>query len=290
MTRVAVVMPVGPGVEEEFLRDTIDSVCRYVPGHRLIVLDDSRTDELRNVLPPEATVFPVPEAYRGWQGELYRSLSLGFREALAEPFDVLLRLDTDAVLLGGSFADRSRALFEANPRLGALGTYRTDYDGRARSYSAPAYRIRRMLTSEAHTDPARTLRVAGLVARAYARGGYRRGQFVLGGATLYSPSAIRALDGARLLDDPRLGRSKMGEDHIFGLCLSALGFEMRDYGTAADELPFGATWKGLPAPPEELLAAGKEIVHSTKSNQDQDERQVREVFRCAREAGRQPLV
>jgi hypothetical protein len=128
------------------------------------------------------------------------------------------------------------------------------------------------------------------LARAYARGGYTRGQFVLGGATLYSPAVIRALDRSGLLDDPRLGRTKMGEDHIFGLCMSALGFEMRDYGTAVDDLPFGATWKGLPAPPEELLAAGKEIVHSTKSYEGQDEGDVREIFRLAREAGRERVV
>jgi hypothetical protein len=290
MARVAVVMPVGPSIEESFLRDTIESIQEFVPDRRLIVLDDSRTSTLAQSLPDDATVIVAGKEYQGWQGELYRSLSLGFREALSEPFDVLLRMDTDAVLLGGTFADRAGRLFASHPRLGALGAYRTDYDGRSRGYSAPAYRLRLMLTTEARSDPSRTVRVGTLLARAYARRGYRRGQFVLGGATLYSPAVIRALDRAGLLDDPRLGRTRMGEDHIFGLCMSALGFEMRDYGTAADDLPFGATWKGLPASPEELLERGKEIVHSTKSHEGQDESAVREVFRAAREAGREPIL
>lgn len=290
MARVAVVMPVGPSTDESFLRDTIESVQEFVPACRLIVLDDSRTSTLAQALPDDATVIVAGSGYRGWQGELYRSLSLGFREALSEPFDVLLRMDTDALLLGGTFADRASRLFASDPRLGALGVYRTDYDGRSRSYSAPAYRLRLMLTKEARSDPSRTVRVGTLLARAYAHRGYQRGQFVLGGATLYSPAVISALGRAGLLDDPRLGRTRMGEDHIFGLCMSALGFAMRDYGTAADDLPFGATWKGLPASAEELLARGKEIVHSTKSHEDQDEGTVREIFRRAREAARESIL
>jgi hypothetical protein len=268
-----------------FVRDTIDSVGQFLPASRLIVLDDTGGDTVRRVAPADAAVIVTPDGYQGLQGQLYRRLSLAFREALRQPFDLLLRIDTDAVLLGGTFVERAKRIFIENPRVGALGAYEKNYDGTPRSYSWPAWRIRRMLTAEARHDPARALRIGQLVLRAYRHGGYVRGEFVQGGATIYSSAAIQALERAALLDDKRLARSGMQEDHIFGLCLRSLGFEMLDFGTAYDHLPFGLTWQGLPASPEQLVAAGKEIVHSTKSFGGRDEAEIRAVFLKARRAG-----
>jgi hypothetical protein len=282
---VTVVLPVGPSHEERFVRDTIDSVSQFLPTSRLIVLDDSGANMGRRLAPAEATVITTPDGYQGLEGQLYRRLSLGYREALRQAFDVLLRLDTDAVLLGGTFAEQAKRVFTENPRIGALGGYRTNYDGTPRSYAWPAWRIRRMLTAEAIRDPRRALRIGQLVVRAHRYGGYVRGEFVQGGAMIYAPAAIRALEEADLLDDRRLARSGMQEDHIFGLCLRSLGFEMLEFGTADDNLPCATTWKGLPASPEELVAAGKEIIHSTKFYGDREESEIREVFRNARNAG-----
>jgi hypothetical protein len=278
-----VVMPVGPSHEEEFVRDTIDSVWQFLPTARLIVIDDSGGAV---ALPACAntTVIATSVGYQGLEGQLYRRLSLAFAEALRQPFDLLLRLDTDAVLLGGTFAQRAHEVFRENPRIGALGAYQRNYDGSLRSFSWPAWRIRRMLTAEARHDPRRALRVAQLVLRAYRHGGYVRGEFVQGGATIYSPNAVRALERAGLLDDERLARAGMQEDHIFGLCLRSLGFEMLDFGAAGDDLPFGLTWQGLPASPEQLVAAGKEIVHSTKFFGERGESEIRAVFRQTRRA------
>jgi hypothetical protein len=284
---VTVVLPVGPSHEDEFVRDTLGSICQFLPAARLIVLDDSGCEAARRLAPPSATVIVTPDGYQGLGGQLYRRLSLAFREALREPFDVLLRFDTDAVLLGRTFVERAERLFAESPQIGALGAYQRNYDGTPRSYSYPAWRIRRMLTAEARHDPTRALRVGNLVLQAYWKGRYVRGEFVQGGATIYSSLAIRALELGGLLDDGRLARSEMQEDHIFGLCLRSLGFEMLDFGTADDDLPLGVTWRGLPASPEELVAAGKEIIHSTNFFGDRDEREIRSVFLEARRAKRQ---
>lgn len=284
MADVTVVLPVGPSHDDEFVRDTIGSICQFLPASRVIILDDSGCETGWRVAPPRATVIVKPDGYQGLGGQLYRRLSLAFREALRQPFDMLLRLDTDAVLLGGTFVERAERLFAENPRIGALGAYQMDYGGTPRSYSYPAWRIRRILTAEARHDPSRALRIGQLVLRAYRHGGYVRGEFVQGGATIYRAAAIRALEHAGLLDDRRLARSEMQEDHIFGLCLRSLGFEMLDFGTAYDDLPFGVTWRGLPASPEQLVAAGKEIIHSTKFFGDREESDIRAVFLQTRRA------
>ena len=285
---VTVVLPVGRSYDDEFVRDTIGSVCQFLPASRLIIVDDSGCETGRRVAPASAEVIVTPDGYQGLGGQLYRRLSLAFREALRRPFDVLLRLDTDAVLLGGTFVERAERLFASNPQIGALGAYQKDYDGTPRSYSYPAWRIRRILTREARHDPRRAVRIGQLVLRAYRHGGYVRGEFVQGGATIYSPAAIRSFEEAGLLDDECLARSEMQEDHIFGLCLRSLGFEMLDFGTAFDDLPFGVTWRGLPASPEQLVAAGKEIIHSTNFFGDRDESDIRAVFLEAR--SKQPIA
>ncbi len=111
-----------------------------------------------------------------------------------------MRLDTDAILLGGAFASRASAFFEQHPAVGVLGCYRTNYAGAGRVWDYPRSRIRGMLTREAIKDPARARRVAWLLARAYASGKLRRdryemGEFISGGATIYSHRCVRA--GAR---------------------------------------------------------------------------------------------
>jgi hypothetical protein len=57
---------------------------------------------------------------------------------------------------------------------------------------------------------------------------------------------------------------------------------MHDFGSEHDDLPFAVTWRGLPAPPAALVAAGKEVVHSTKSHGDLVEQETRAYFRHAR--------
>lgn len=287
MTVVTVVMPIGPTHPVEYVRDTIDTVEEFLPGARLIAVDDSGSGIGRAVTPRGGTVITAPTGYAGLAGQLYRRLSLAFLEALRAPFDILVRLDTDAILLGGSFASRASAFFEQHPAVGALGCYRINYAGAGRVWDFPRSRIRRILTREARGDPARARRVAWLLARAYALGQLRRdryelGEFISGGAAIYSHRCVQALARAGLLDDRRLARTGMQEDHIFGLCVRAVGLRMHDFGSAHDDLPFAVTWRGLPAPPAALLDARKEVVHSTKSHGDLVEQETRAYFRQAR--------
>jgi hypothetical protein len=287
MVNVTVVMPIGPTHHIDYVRDTVDAVAEFLPTARLIAVDDSGSDMGRELAPSGSTVITTPTGYGGLVGQLYRRLSLAFLEALTAPFDILLRLDTDAILLGGSFASRASAFFEQHPRVGVLGCYRTNYAGAPRVWDFPRSRIRGMLTHEAIKDPGRARRVAWLLARAYAFGKlrhdrYEMGEFISGGAMIYSHACVEALARARLLDDPRLARTDMQEDHIFGLCVRAVGLRMHDFGSARDDLPFAVTWRGLPAPPAALVAAGKEVVHSTKSHGDLVEQETRAYFRQAR--------
>jgi hypothetical protein len=57
---------------------------------------------------------------------------------------------------------------------------------------------------------------------------------------------------------------------------------MAEFGGRDDDLPMGVNHVGLPAPPAELVGAGKCVVHSTKSVGDTHEEVVRAEFRRLR--------
>jgi hypothetical protein len=277
-----VVIPVGPTCQRDFVTDTIDSVLHFAPRARVIVVDDSRRGlcaELRERYP-----LTVLEARaHGLHGSLYLNLSDGFKEALTQPFKVLVRLDTDALIAGSDFEGKALCCFSADQHLGSLGSFRIGYDCvgiRNRSWAKRQILI--YLAVNSLLRPREALMVAGLVRRAR-RHGYKLGESILGGAAVYRYEAVAALDKAALLCRPELARTGLQEDHIFGLCLFAVGYRLGEFGNKYDDLPMGVDWKGLPAAPSELVELGKSIVHSTKSFDSMDEQMIRSEFRAARQ-------
>ena len=285
MDRVTVVLPVGPTRPEEFVRDTVDSLVEFLPTARYVVIDDSGTQLGHRLGLSDATVLTRPDL-PGRFGRLYGKLSAGFVEALREPSDLILRIDEDAVVLGNSFVGRAVEVFHEEPTVGLLGIFRRLYMGETRTHPYARLNLRRMvLGRQAVSDLRRAVRVGELLARAR-RYGYIAGDQVLSGVSLWNPLALRSLEAAGLLGDPRLIRSELSEDAIFGLCLSACGYAMQGFGSAQDDLPIAACWKGLPASPSELVLAGKELLHSTKSYAGRTESEVRATLRAARESRR----
>ena len=263
MADVTVVPPVGPSHDDEFVRDTIGSICQFLPASRVIILDDSGCETGWRVSSTE-----------GDSHRQARWLSGARRAAIPSSVACLSGSPSSAIRHVAETRHRRRA-----PRRHIRGEGRAALCGEPANRSAwrlsewitaarhdptviPAWRIRRILTAEARHDPRsspadRTIGSPGVSTQRLASGG----EFVQGGATIYRAAAIRALEHAGLLDDRRLARSEMQEDHIFGLCLRSLGFEMLDFGTAYDDLPFGVTWRGLPASPEQLRG-GRQRDHS----------------------------
>jgi len=67
---------------------------------------------------------------------------------------------------------------------------------------------------------------------------------------------------------------------VLGLLCAAAGFRMR--GMVEDGEPFGVVWRGLPAPPADLLDRGFSIVHSVKDGPHGTEAELRAWFRARR--------
>lgn len=275
-------MPVGPGEE---IDDTLDSVLAYADPCRAVVLvDDSglgpsgpaaRAGSIAGV-----HVVPAPAGARGSRGGLWVKIAAGYRHACERfAFDLVLRMDTDALLLGPGIEDAALGRFASDPGLGLLGGHRTGPDGARRDF-APAARI---LAREAGPLGMRHPRLRALLRRLLAEAeghGYEPGEHALGGAFLHSAAAVRSLHARGWLDLPPLARSRLGEDHLFALMTVAAGFAIGDFGGPRD--PLALRWRGLPDHPDALLDGPALVTHSVRGYGDLDEAAVRERFGRAR--------
>jgi hypothetical protein len=279
-----VVVPIGPRCQESFINDTLDSIEHFCPDRSIILVDDSGTGMGHRVAAGrEARVLSVSKM--GLGGGLYGSLSAGFRAALDEPFDILLRIDTDGLVASGSFLEQCSEFFKEHPRVGALGSYRRGFLGTKRDISQPRKQLLWEMSGGALKSPRLALHLARLVFRAVPNG-YRLGESVMGGVTVYSREAVEVLARGGALEDLTVVRSRLQEDHLFALWLHALRMGLADFGSAEDNLPFAAKHRGLPAHPNSLLAQGKSLVHSTKYFGDLSEAEIRKVFSDDRSSGR----
>jgi hypothetical protein len=290
VVRLAAVLPVGPRCDPEFVADTIESIEYYcVSDHLVVLVDDSQRGTARLAAQghERVTVIETPQS-RGNRGGLYLSLSEGFAAALREPTDVVLRLDSDALVAGSGWEARALELFDQHRRLGSLGHHRVTPMGEPRDYSYAAGRIARAISLRGlvdRRDPKAWWRARSLVREATQRG-YEPGEAIMGGIAVYRPAALLDLQGRGMLGDPALSGMGIEEDQIFALALRASGWHLGEFGSDHDDLPMYARHAGLAAHPDEILAKHKALVHSTKRWDDLDEPAIRERFRAARVAGR----
>jgi hypothetical protein len=285
--KLVVVMPVGLLSDKypwEHLVDTLRSVNCYTSPSTQIILQTNGAYDLRSQVKavfPDVVVNHSPQ-YPGQSGALYMSLSEAFLFAHRYfDFDVLLRLDIDALVTGMMPEDDAIEFFRRHPTVGQIGTYRTDSKGEVSDFSWP----RSQLALETGVrgwlkDSLLRTTLRRLVDKAKVHG-YELGEHVLGGAYFLSSTCIETLTRERLLANEHLGRSLLQEDHLFSLLVKASGMELGDFGTPHH--PLAVQWKGLPDAPAALLAKGKKIIHSTRFWEEMDEEDVRNYFRVHRE-------
>lgn len=278
-----VVIPVGPKTELSFLNDTVRSVFEHArTSSKILIIDDTKDglDRASIHRHDEVDFLRFDRTKRGnaLYGGLYFNLSTSWRVVLERyDFDVVLRLDDDAVMIGPG-ADRDAVeFFATHPEVGCLGSYRQTCMGDRRDFT-PAQEIVRAETSVigalSHPRRWRSIRRVRRMAR---RHGYRDGEHCLGAAAFYSRDCIERFRRLSFLECTELRKSHLGEDHIFGMMVRAAGLQLDDFATAGR--PLGVAWQGLPASPATLLEMGKKIVHSVKSHGGRDQGEIRAEFR-----------
>ncbi len=283
--RVAVIVPAGP---RDDVFDTLDSVVRYTDSSRVIlVIDDAGIGRMKDgpsrlrALSPDIAMIKAPTAPAGTRGGLWVKLSAGYRWVL-DRYDpgLVLRMDSDALVIGPGLEAMAEQVFAADPGVGLLGSYRVGPDNGLRDFSWAARQLRREAGPRGLVHP----RIRGHLRRYRGlalRNGYVDGEHVLGGALIHSAAAIHAIADNGWLDESRsLAQSRMCDDHLLSLLTVAAGFRMADFG--GPDHPMALAWQGLPAHPAELLARGKLVTHSVRAFGDLTEEQIRASFAAAR--------
>ena len=289
-----VLIPAGPDAALEYLIDTIESVNHHtgVPNCIVVVLDDSRRDTFACVADrfPNVVVLRTPDYHEGARSSTRGSLFGKQVHALKwliehYRFDVLLRMDTDAIMIGDAPHEDVLAFLKTQPTVGMVGAFTRRGDG---SDKRPAMMSKgRELSKEVrlrfgfkNLALATTLR--RLVRRAEAHG-YRKGDMCTGGAYFMSSAAIRAMEEQGLFDLESLGHSHLMDDALTALLCCAAGYRLSDMPENRDILAIN--WRGMPMAPEMLVSRGKKIVHPIKDDDPTVEPTVRAYFqrlRCAR--------
>jgi hypothetical protein len=272
--KMVVVVPAGPNDD---VADTLRSVLHYADPELIIVIDDTQGRGIGLKHPKLVEIPPDASTHRDLGG-LWVNLSKAFRYAVEHSeFDLLLRLDADALLLGPGIAEAAGDRFERSPEIGALGAYRISPDGGIRDWTSARRALLIELWLRGIKYPSMRRKLRKLMA---ASPEYIRGEHALGGAVLYRGDTVREMYRRGLLGAPEFAHSILGEDFIFGLITVAAGYHIADFSGPED--PLALRWKGLPAAPQELLAKGKLVTHSVRFWADMPEAEIREYFAAAR--------
>jgi hypothetical protein len=280
--RIAVIIPASP---RDDIVDTLASVLCYTDSSRIVVVVDdgpsqsSKRSDLTDTS-SDVVVIKAQKARAGTQGGLWVKAAPAYRWLLEryEP-GIVFRLDADAVILGPGVEAAAEGVFNRNPEVGLLGSYRVGPDGGRRDFRPAAKELRKEIGLRGLRHP--QLRT-GL--RHYLRlarnNGYVDGEHVLGCAFLLRAEAIRSIYSNGCFNQSWLEDSMLGDDWIMSLMTLASGYKIDDFGGPAD--PLALRWKGLPAHPAELLAKGKLVTHSVRSWDELSEQEIRNIFADAR--------
>lgn len=279
-----VVIPLGPKCQLDYIADTIESIQHYArSSYHIVLVDDSQKGMGQRVqaIFPNVEVIVTKESMGKLCG-LYVTLSRAFRQVLAQyHFDALLRMDTDALIIGKAPERAAIELFRKQPHVGMAGQYPLDYNGEPWDISWPrGQMIRFTRTYRFIRRPRAHWKLLMLYLRAR-RNGYRTGESVFGGACFFSEPCLRRLEAQGLLPYRPFKNVVLEEDHLFSLIVKAAGFELGNLSTGG---PVACAWLGLPAAPEELHERGKKIIHSTRFWQERKEEEIRAFFRNQRTA------
>jgi hypothetical protein len=275
-SRLVVVVPAGP---KDDAADTLRSVLYYTDPELLLVIDDTHGRGI-GLDDPRVVIFTPPSSPPGPFGGLWVKLAAAFRHVTDHAeFDLLLRLDTDALILGPGIAEAAAERFSRDPALGALGAYRVGPDGGTRDWKPAANMVKAELGLRGMRHTAARRRLRTLIAQAPE---YATGEHALGAAVVFRADMVREWSRRGMLDYPELGDCMLGEDHLFGLLTAAAGYRTGDFSGPDD--PLAVRWLGLPAAPADLLAAGKLITHSVRSWENMGEGEIRAFFAAHRSA------
>jgi hypothetical protein len=267
------IVPAGPN-DALALVDTLASIRHYEQEANVVVLADGAFDLDRAAVErsfPGAHLWRPPRL-SGGPPRLSPPLLWAYQRALAEfPFDVLCKLDSDALLTGTGLGSRAADHFCRHPTVGLLGSTMVRADGARADLRHSAS----VLAHERRWSPS----VREAVEAAERRGW--SGNEAHGGVYLLSRRAVEALEVTHFLEAAPPWWSLVGEDLWLALGVAGAGYGIASFGAPGEPLASGQGF--LPLPKEVVLERELLAVHSVRRGlQGENEATLRAFFRAAR--------
>jgi peptidoglycan biosynthesis protein MviN/MurJ (putative lipid II flippase) len=273
--RSLVLMPAGPG-SLDALCDTADSLFASDDGEsQVLVIDDwgedTRAAVLRRRL-PSADVIRTPSP-SGGPPALWPMFQRAILFALDNyEFDLLVKLDTDAIITGPGFSSTLARRIHRAPGAGIAGSYRVRADGRAEDHHYHAAILQRERRWNEQLDEA--------ARRAEARG-WRTGDAVQAGVLALTREACEGMRDDGWLDWNRPWYSQLAEDLLLTIFTVACGYDPVSIGGPGGIVAVAN--KGLPLPTQQIIDGPWVAAHSVNHGyHGEREAELRERFREAR--------
>jgi hypothetical protein len=213
---------------------------------------------------------PYSDAGEPLLGRLSAAMLLALRTVHEHgPADFVLRLDTDALVIG-HFATVVRDFLTRHPHTGMLGTL-----GCTCRRDEPYYGCEARAVSDVMLARHRQIRRD---ARRAIDNGYVAKEYCQGGAYVLPFRTLERMARRGYLDAPEIWvEAPVPEDVMMGMYTRAVGLRSMDFSMPGQ--PFANHYRGLPFPPRELVRRGHAIVHSVKRDEEFAEREIRRFFR-----------
>jgi hypothetical protein len=257
----------GPG-EAPRLRAMAEALLRHEPDCELLVVDDASGEDVRELERDPRVGVVGRWRPRGYPTGLLRLLLESFAVAVERyDFDVLLKIDTDALCLRRGVFAEARACFEQDPRVGIAGSYLAGAD-----WERDEHRFAWLVPiMEREVKADRRFAEAWEAARA---NGYRPGEHVQGGVYVLARPALEALRDAGLLRwRPRL-QTVLYDDVVLSMFVRAVGFRPASLEPTILSAP-----NSLPLALARLAEVAPAAVHTVKRGLDgESEQEVREFL------------
>jgi hypothetical protein len=285
---LVIVIPVGPATIYRWLDDTIDSIRHYITcTYKIIIADDSQKDLSMHLRKSNPGIHAVKTSKNlGKVSGLYFNLSAAYKYAIEHfSFTVLMKMDDDALVIGGDPQVAAIKLFREKPSIGMAGRYISgqysvdSYGNIHNNYWPRKQLIKDTCSWKLIRRPIANWHFRKLFFTAV-NNGYEIGENIQGGVYFISYSCLLRLSATGLLPCQNLKNVNFGEDLLFSLLVKVVGMELGDLGSGG--LPVGCAWQGLPASPE-VLSSNKKVIHSIRFWNEWKEDNIRTFFKRKRE-------
>lgn len=304
-----IVMPCGP--EMKSILDTAESIEHYCPEpHHVVFVDDYTSDGTYEALlsAKRSNWHIIRDKKHNGFLNLYNTICAGFRYAHDNfPGSLIIKLDTDALLIRSGVITDALKYIESNPDIGLFGVYSVDYN-RPRDFSMHKKQMDKASSLWRTILGFRPSWLKLLYAAEHH--GYKRGENVFGGAYFLTWPCLDAMKKSGYLNPPYswnnpvnefclktlekiCGRalpyswhSRLSEDVYFSMAAVAAGYKLGHF--AVPTAPLCLEWRGMPYPAEEMWRKGYKVVHSVDkgfntTSAENSGYTARDVFRNIRE-------